>query len=321
MLRSPKLISLVLPVFNEEEVLPLLLPRLFALAERLPCPAELIFVDDGSRDRTAAMLAQVIMDADLQDPPEMVLQMVERYCEGFDVVYAQRTARHGETTFKRWTAAAFYWLMRRLVHADLPENTGDFRLMSREVVTALGQLREQHRFVRGMVTWLGFRQTALKFERPPRAAGQTKYPLRKMLAFAWRAISSFSGVPLRMAMFVGIALVIASLAYAAWAGYQALIGGGTAPGWASLVCLQVGLSGVTLLCLGLVGDYIARIYEEIKGRPLYIVGSLANLAFDPAKLPPRAAICPRVEAPRASLVPAPNFKTSGRTTAASDSRD
>jgi dolichol-phosphate mannosyltransferase len=341
--RSLRLISLVLPIYNEEEVLPLLLPRLHALAATLPCPVEIIFVNDGSRDRTGELLAAaavsrpevkviefsrnfghqaaitagtdfaagdavVVMDADLQDPPELVGAMVEKYLQGFDVVYAQRTTRHGETRFKRATAALFYWLMRRLVHEDLPENVGDFRLMSREVVAALRQLREQHRFVRGMVTWVGFRQVALPFERPARAAGYTKYPLRKMLAFAWRAISSFSGVPLRLALYGGVLLIMLSLGYAGWAVYKAVVLGETVRGWASLVCLQVGLSGITFLIMGLVGDYIARIYEEIKGRPLYVVRGLANMSaagVQPAPL--RAAVCLPLAGTGAE-VPAPHVR-------------
>lgn len=311
--RPLHLISLVLPVYNEEEVLPLLLPRITGLLERLPCEAEVIFVNDGSSDRSAQLLAVaaeanprlkvvdfsrnfghqmaisagvdfaggdvvIVMDSDLQDPPELVLEMIGKYAEGYDVVYAQRTQRHGETWFKRLTAAGFYWLMRTMIHKDLPQNTGDFRLMSRQVVHALRQLREQHRFVRGMVTWLGFRQTSLPFERPQRAAGQTKYPLHTMLAFAWRAISSFSGLPLRLAFGVGAMMMLGAFIYAVVSAYLAVVSGVTAPGWASLVCLQVGLSGITLLVLGLTGDYIARIYEEIKGRPLYIVRETRNLS-------------------------------------------
>jgi dolichol-phosphate mannosyltransferase len=351
MLRKPNLISLVLPVYNEQEVLPLLLPRLLALAGQLPCAVEIIFVNDGSRDRTGMLLAQaaasrpevkviefsrnfghqaaitagtdfasgdavVVMDADLQDPPELVLAMVEQYALGHDVVYAQRTARHGETRFKRATAAVFYWLMRRLVHEDLPENTGDFRLMSREVVAALRQLREQHRFMRGMVTWVGFRQVALPFERPPRAAGHTKYPLRKMLAFAWRAITSFSGIPLQLALYGGIALILLALGYAGWAVYKTMVLGETPRGWTSLVCLQVGLSGITFLILGLVGDYIARIYEEIKGRPLYIVRGLANITLEGTQHPlPRSAVCLPAHVP--ATLPAPHAPR----WAAAESRD
>ena len=346
MSRPLQLISLVLPIYNEEDVLPLLLDRLDQLLWRLPCPAEVVFVNDGSRDHTGALLEEaaasrphlkviefsrnfghqtaitagtdfaagdvvVILDADLQDPPELVLDMIQKYQEGFDVVYARRTARHGESWFKRSTAAAFYWLMKKMVHRDLPRDTGDFRLMSRPVAGALRRLREQHRFVRGMVTWVGFRQTAIEFERPPRAAGQTKYPLRKMLAFAWGAITSFSGLPLRAALFAGLAMLTAALIYAVVSGYRALVLGDTVPGWASLVCLQVGLSGGTLLVLGLIGDYIARIYEELKGRPLYIVSSLHNLSADalPGDLS-RASVCVETDVPERTSGTTP-FKRAG----------
>ena len=327
MSRPLELVSLVVPVYNEEQVLPLLVARLQRILAELPCAAELIFVNDGSRDRSAPVLAQaaaadarfkviefsrnfghqiaitagtdfaagdvvVVMDADLQDPPELVGQMIERYQAGYDVVYAQRNVRHGETWFKRTTAAGFYWLMRSAVHKDLPPNTGDFRLMSQPVVHALRKLREEHRFVRGMVTWLGFRQTAILFDRPPRAAGETKYPLRKMLRFAWRAISSFSALPLRMPLALGLVMTIGPAVYAGAAGGCALAGV-DAPAWSWLVCLQVALSGVTLLAVGVTGDYIARIYDELKARPLYIVDTLRNFAPERlAALPGRVAVHP-----------------------------
>ncbi len=313
--RPIDLISLILPVYNEESVIPLLLPRLRDLLEQLPGKCEVIFVNDGSQDRTGELLAQaaldddrikvvefsrnfghqiaitagtdiaagdvvIIMDADLQDPPEVVLQMIEKYLQGFDVVYGQRIRRDGDSFFKKITAKAFYWLMRKAVHKELPDNVGDFRLMSRQVADALRGLREQHRFVRGMVTWLGFRQTAVAFERPPRAAGETKYPLRKMVAFAWRAITSFSGLPLRIGLIIGLVLILLSAGYAGYAVFMACVMQVTVPGWASLVCLMVGLSGVIIVMLGLIGDYVARIYEELKSRPLYIVRSLTNVDPD-----------------------------------------
>ncbi len=309
--RPLELISIVLPVFNEEAVIPLLLPRLAELLTQLPAKAEVIFVNDGSRDRTTELLEHasvtdpriklidfsrnfghqiaitagtdyasgdvvVVMDADLQDPPEVVLEMIRKYQDGYDVVYAQRTIRHGETWFKRLTARCFYWVMRTAVHKELPENVGDFRLMSRQVATAFRQLRERHRFVRGMVAWLGFKQTAVPFERPARAAGETKYPLSKMLAFAWRAITSFSGMPLRMGLVIGMILMTTAFAYAIYAAVMALIFQVAAPGWASLVWLMVGLIGLVVAMLGLIGDYVARIYEELKARPLYIVRSVSN---------------------------------------------
>ena len=229
---NPRLLSFVIPVFNEAEVLPLLIRRFESLADSLPCEVEWVVVNDGSRDGTSALLAAwaardarvkfvdlarnfghpaaltagldhasgdaaVIMDADLQDPPEVVVGMLERYREGYDIAYAQRTKRHGETRFKIATASGFYWIMRRFVHKDLPANSSDFRLMSRDAVQALGHLREGQRFLRGMVTWIGFAQVAVPFERPPRVAGTTKYSTRKMIAFGWDAVLSFSTLPLR----------------------------------------------------------------------------------------------------------------------------
>ncbi|HEX4131590.1 MAG TPA: glycosyltransferase family 2 protein [Pirellulales bacterium] len=343
MSRPLDVLSLVFPVYNEEQVLPLLLPRVRTLLARLPCEAEVIFVNDGSSDRSAVLLAQaaaeeprfkvlefsrnfghqvaitagidiaagdavVVMDSDLQDPPELVLEMVEKYRAGYDVVYAQRRSRQGESWFKRSTAAGFYRLMRTAVHRDLPDNVGDFRLMSRAVVEAFKQLREQHRFVRGMVTWLGFRQTAIVFDRPARAAGETKYPLRKMMAFAWRAISSFSGLPLRLAMGVGLTVIAGSAAYTLWAAACSVAGSPVA-GMAWLVCLQCGLFGATLFVLGLMGDYIARIYDELKERPLYIVRAAHNLSAERfVDLPRRAAV--PIAARRASdhPRPAPHFR-------------
>ncbi len=325
MSRPLKLVSLVVPVYNEQQVLPLLLVRLRQILAELPCAAEVIFVNDGSRDRSGALLVEaaagderfkvidfsrnfghqiaitagtdfaqgdvvVVLDADLQDPPELIHEMIVQYRAGYDVVYAQRNVRHGETGFKRITAAAFYWFMKSAVHKDLPANTGDFRLMSRAVVQALRQLREQHRFVRGMVSWLGFRQTAILFDRPARAAGETKYPLHKMLAFAWRAISSFSALPLRVPAALGLMMTLGSLIFTVSAGSLAL-SGIDVPWWTWLVSFQVALSGLTLLAVGVTGDYVARIYDELKARPLYVVDALHNVPLqDLAALPPRVAI-------------------------------
>jgi dolichol-phosphate mannosyltransferase len=305
---DPGLLSLVIPVYNEEAVLPLLRPRLEALIQAIPCPVEVIFVDDGSRDATAPMVrawaerdsrirllefarnfghqaavtagvdhagGEAVVVMDLQDPPELVLDMLARYREGYDVVYAQRTQRHGETAFKLATARLFYWIMRTFVHRDLPPATGDFRLMSRPVVDALGALREGQRFLRGMVTWLGYNQVALPFERPARAAGETKYPLRKMLAFAWDAILSFSSAPLRLAMYVGVLAVLFGFGVA---GYSVVrwLEHRTVPGWTTIVVLQALIGGATLMCLGMIGEYVGRIYDEVKARPIYIIRRWTN---------------------------------------------
>jgi len=317
---NPALLSFVLPMYNESEVLPQLVERLQMLAAALPCAVEWVVVNDGSVDRTGDLLAAwaareprvklidlarnfghaaaltagldhaggdavVIMDADLQDPPEVVLDMLVRYREGYDIAYAQRTKRHGETRFKLFTASTFYWLMRRLFHAELPSNSGDFRLMSRDAVNALGHLREGQRFLRGMVTWIGFPQIAVPFERPSRAAGTTKYPARKMIAFAKDAIFSFSVLPLRAASYVGVITFIFGMLFGMRVLIHALFYDDLVQGWATVVVLESMLGGAILLCLGIIGEYVGRVYEEIKQRPLYIVRRRMNVAtpFEPPR--------------------------------------
>jgi polyisoprenyl-phosphate glycosyltransferase len=326
---NPRLLSFVIPMYNESEVLPLLIQRFEALAQSLPCPVEWVVVNDGSRDGTAALLAAwaareprvkfvdlarnfghaaaltagldhasgdavVVMDADLQDPPEVVVHMLERYREGYDIAYAQRTKRHGETAFKLATAAGFYWMMRRFIHRDLPANSSDFRLMSRDAVQALGHLREGQRFLRGMVTWIGFAQVAVPFERPSRAAGTTKYSTRKMMSFGWGAILSFSTLPLRISTYFGFATFVIGMLYGLRVFVHSLFYRDLVPGWATLVVLETVLGGAILVCLGMVGEYVGRIYEEIKQRPIYIVRRRVNLA--PAGEPPRSVV-PRAEPP------------------------
>lgn len=313
---EPQLLSIVIPVWNEQEVLPLLIDALTELAKRLPCEVEWILVNDGSQDMSRSILfewaekdkrvkvidfsrnfghqsaltagmdfaqgdAVVIMDADLQDPPELILDMLERYKEGYDVVYAQRTKRHGESLFKRITATGFYWIMRRFVYDDLPENTGDFRLMSREVVLAIRQLREGQRFLRGLTAWLGFHQIAVPFERPPRAAGETKFPITKMIRFAWDAILSFSGMPLRLASYGGSLVFLFGFLYGIFALYSRFVSHNTIPGWTSMIVLQCIIGGMLLICLGTIGEYVGRIYEEIKFRPLYVVAKTVNVEETP----------------------------------------
>jgi polyisoprenyl-phosphate glycosyltransferase len=326
---DPDLLSFVIPMYNESEVLPALIHRLELLAGSLRCAVEWVVVNDGSRDATAAMLAAwaardqrvkfvdlarnfghaaaltagldhtsgdavVIMDADLQDPPEIVVEMLARYREGYDIAYAQRTKRHGETAFKVATAAAFYQIMRRFVHSDLPANSSDFRLMSRDAVQALGHLREGQRFLRGMVTWIGFAQVAVPFERPSRAAGTTKYSKRKMVMFAWDAILSFSTLPLRLATYFGFVTFLIGMAYGLVVFMRALFYKDLVPGWATVIVLETLLGGAILVCVGMVGEYVGRIYEEIKQRPIYIVRRRTNL--ENAIVPARGVIPERVEA-------------------------
>ncbi|HEX6462946.1 MAG TPA: glycosyltransferase family 2 protein [Vicinamibacterales bacterium] len=321
------LLSLVVPLFNEEAVLPLLVERLDAVLARLDCTAEVIFVDDGSRDDTLALVRQiaardrryralsfsrnfghqaaitagldvasgdavVIMDADLQDPPEILTRMLQLYRQGYDVVSAQRVSREGDGWWKRITAASFYWIMRKAIDDRIVGEVGDFRLLSRDVVRALRQFREQHRFMRGLIAWLGFKEAVVPFERGARAAGLTKYPTLKMAAFAWTAITSFSALPLRMGVLAGFAMTAMGGLYFVYALYRALIARATVPGWTSLVFLQIFFSGATLLSIGLMGEYLARVYDESKRRPLYIVRDAINLPV-PGEPVDRTVVVPR----------------------------
>jgi polyisoprenyl-phosphate glycosyltransferase len=308
-------LSLVLPVYNEEAIIPELDRRLRTFLAEITADRgsgvgdawEVIFVNDGSRDGSRALLeglaaseprykvlslsrnfghqmaitagldrangaAVVVMDADLQDPPQVVRQMVAKWREGFDVVFGVRSQRHGETAFKRLTAALYYRLLRAMLGgADIPIDAGDFRLMSRPVVLTLRALREQHRFVRGLVWWVGFRQTAVRYDRPARFAGETKFPLRKMLRFAVDGITSFSTVPLRMAIWFGILAGLVAMGGGVWALWEKLYGTGVVKGWTTIMIL-VGLgSSAQLLMTGILGEYVGRIYEEVKRRPLYVV--------------------------------------------------
>ena len=308
---TPPLLSLVFPIYNEEAVLPHLLPRLDAViaslsAENDGAEIEAIFVNDGSRDDSLSLLADlsqtrpwmrviglsrnfghqiavtagmhyakgravVLMDADGQDPPELLPEMLKLWQDGYQVVYAVRTERAGETLFKKWTAALFYRTLQKLTSVPIPADTGDFRLMDRKVVDALNQMREQHRFLRGMAAWVGFKQIGLPYARPARVAGETKYPLRKMLRLAADAVVSFSDAPLRFATSLGWTIALGSIAYGLVTVIRYFVVGAFAPGWTSLVVVLSLLSGVQLITLGLIGEYIGRIYDEVKGRPLYLV--------------------------------------------------
>jgi polyisoprenyl-phosphate glycosyltransferase len=305
-------LSLVLPIYNEEEVIPELDKRLQEFLAKLALPAEVVFVNDGSRDRSMELLreaaerdpryrvlsfarnfghqtaitagvdyargeAVVVMDADLQDPPELVLEMVAKWRQGFDVVYGRRRKREGESWFKLVTARAFYRLFAAMIPIEVPLDTGDFRLMSRRVVVALRALRETHRFVRGMVSWVGFKQTEVLYDRPGRFAGDTKYPLRKMVRFALDGITSFSILPLRVATYVGMLTVVASLGVVVWALVSKYALHHVVEGWTGLIIVVALLASVQLLMIGILGEYVGRIYEEVKRRPLYIVGDTVNV--------------------------------------------
>jgi dolichol-phosphate mannosyltransferase len=304
--QAADLISVVVPVFNEAPVLPAFHRRTVDVLDSLPdCRWEMVYVDDGSSDDSYRILgdlaatqhhvrvlkfsrnfghqiaitagmdhangdAVVIIDADLQDPPEVIPEMVDKWREGFDVVYGVRRQREGETTGKLVTAALFYRLLRAIAHISIPPDAGDFRLMSRRVVDRLGQLREKDRFVRGLVSWVGFRQVGLPYDRQARSAGKTKYPYRKMIRFALDGIASFSTVPLRLATWLGYATSSLAFLYLASVFVQKLLGF-TVQGWATIMVALLFLGGVQLICLGIMGEYIGRIFIEIKRRPMYVV--------------------------------------------------
>jgi glycosyltransferase involved in cell wall biosynthesis len=312
-------LSIVFPVYNEAETLPLLFSALRPVLASLDCDYELIFVNDGSRDASFAILAReaaldprvkvlafsrnfghqtavtagidfstgdaiVIMDADLQDPPQLLFEMVRLYREGYDVVSPQRIRREGDSWFKRKTASLFYGFMRKMVDERIRPEVGDFRLLSRHAADALRAFREQHRFMRGLVSWLGLKEAVLPFERQARAAGETKYPLSKMIRFSWTAICSFSALPLRFTMALGLIACGGSFSYLLYAAYVALIRKAVVPGWTSIVFLQCFFFGVTLICLGLIGEYTARIYDESKRRPLYVIDQALNISGQPPDL-------------------------------------
>ena len=309
---DPSLLSLVIPVYNEAEVLPTLFDQVAGLLAQLPCPGEVVFVNDGSRDRSLELLrdaalrdprckvvslarnfghqiaatagldaargdAVVLMDADLQDPPELVPEMIGQYRLGYDVVYAQRTRRTGESIFKRASAWLFYRVMRLLVYKDLQPDVGDFRLISRRCLDALRQMREMHRFLRGMVAWVGFPQVGVPFVRPPRAAGRTKYSLAGMVRLAWTAALSFSPLPLRLSLVLGVLMLGVGLAYGIYGTVEYVLGYPLVRGWFSLIVLNCLGWGTTMMAIGILGEYVARIYEEIKGRPLYLIADTWNL--------------------------------------------
>ncbi len=309
-------LSLILPIFNEERVIPELHARLQEFLSKLGGQVEVLFVDDGSHDDSMALLrgiaasepryrilsfsrnfghqaaitagldyargeAVVVMDADLQDPPDVVLEMVAKWRAGYDVVYGKRRSREGETFLKLLTAKGFYRIFALMIPIDVPLDTGDFRLMSRRVVVALRTLAETHRFVRGMVAWIGFKQTAVLYDRPGRFAGETKFPLRKMIGFAIDGITSFSVLPLRFATYLGMTISVLSVLTGFWALYAKYVQHVTVQGWTTVILLVSLLASVQLLMIGILGEYIGRIYEQVKGRPLYIVGERHNLARRP----------------------------------------
>ena len=232
------------------------------------------------------------MDADLQDPPEVVLELAARWREGYDVVYAVRDIRDGETRFKRATAAAFYRAFNRISEIKVPLDVGDFRLVDRRVLDVFARMRESNRFVRGMFSWIGLRQTGVLYHRHERFAGETKYPLRKMLRFAATGVISFSAAPLRAALNLGFLVSGLSFALAIWSVIVKLAGFYHVPGWTSIVVVTSLIGGIQLIVLGVIGEYIGDIHAEVKRRPLYVISDLENFDDTP-ELPPRAVMANR----------------------------
>ena len=305
-------ISVVLPVHDEQDGLDELYARLKTVLIAMNRSHEIVFVNDGSRDRSWQVImalasgdravralnlsrnfghqvaitagleasrgdAVVVMDSDLQDPPELIPTLYEKYVGGYDVAYAQRRSREGETWWKKTTARLFYRLIRRMTTLEIPVDTGDFRLMSRRVADDLRQLQEHSRFIRGLVTWVGYNQIAVLYDRGPRHGGNTKFSTSKMLKFAFDGITSFSSQPLRIASHAGVALAATSLALMLFfLLYKVLGGEGLIQGWTSLMVATLFLGGLQLLSIGLLGEYIGRIYEEVKGRPMYLVKDRLN---------------------------------------------
>jgi len=302
----PRLLSLVFPVFNEEETLPHLRAALDTWTKTVPFPCEIILVDDGSRDASFAFIQQwatedrrvrglsfsknfgqqmamtaglsvtkgdavVLLDADLQDPLEVIPQMVARYQEGYDIVYGQRPEREGETLFKRITSWLFYRIMQSCVHPDLPADTGDFRLVSRRCLDAVLRMNELHRFLRGLFAWAGFHHTAVQFKRAARQYGETKWTPWKLVRLAWNATLAFSTLPLRLITWVGFITAGFAICYGGFAVLQKYIYHTAVQGWTGIVVALGIIGGAILVSLGVIGDYVGRIFEEIKRRPLYIV--------------------------------------------------
>lgn len=307
-------LSVVVPAFNEQAVLHEFHSRLSKVLDTLGVPAEIVFVNDGSTDDTPEMLyrfreqdprvavvelsrnfgkeialsagldhalgeAVVVIDADLQDPPELIPELIKQWREGYDVVYATRVARDGETYLKKATAGAFYRLIQNVSRIKIPADTGDFRLLSRRAVEALKQLREQHRFMKGLFSWIGYPQKSVPYRREPRFAGETKWNYWRLWNLALEGITSFTIAPLKLASYIGVLTSLAAFIYAVKVIYKTLVYGDPVQGFPSLMVVVLFLGGVQLLTLGVIGEYLGRMFDETKGRPLYF-----TKAYHPPKI-------------------------------------
>ena len=305
-MENSPVLTIIAPIFNELENLPILYKRIIEVMEKSEITWELILVDDGSVDGSTEVIrelgkkderirpvifarnfghqiavtagldysrgqAVVIIDADLQDPPEVILELIQKWQEGYEVVYAVRSEREGETFFKKVTASVFYRIIFRITDVKIPLDTGDFRLMDRKVVNVMNSMREHHRFLRGMSAWVGFKQVGVTYKRAARLAGETKYPLKKMMKLALTAITGFSYVPLQLATYMGFISAGISLIAIPVVILMRILGSQQFIGQATTLIAVLFLGGVQLISLGILGEYIGRIYDEVKGRPLYIV--------------------------------------------------
>ncbi len=311
--------SIIAPIYNEIENLPLLYERVCNEMEKTGETWELILVDDGSRDGSTDAIRQlaqsdlrvrpvifarnfghqiavtagmdysrgdavIIIDADLQDPPEVMHELIAKWREGYEVAYAVRTEREGESWFKKKTASLFYRAIDSMTDVKIPLDTGDFRLLDRKVVTIMNKMREKHRFLRGMGAWTGFRQIGVEYKRAARHAGTSKYPFRKMLKLALNAVTSFSYVPLQIATYIGFIAAALSIIAIPVVIILRLVRNAQLTGQATTLIIVLFLGGVQLISLGIIGEYIGRIYDEVKGRPLYIVAEGPQAGFDPTRL-------------------------------------
>jgi polyisoprenyl-phosphate glycosyltransferase len=312
-------LTVVVPAYNEEAVLADFHRRVVRVLDSLPLDSAVLYIDDGSTDATwpaiEALLARdarvralklsrnfgkevaltagldhviegaaVVIDADLQDPPELIPQLVAQWQAGYDVVYATRSARAGETQFKKLTAAAFYRAMERLSDTPLPRDTGDFRLLSRRALDALGRLRERQRFMKGLFAWIGYRQTAVHYQRDPRQAGRTKWNYWRLTQLAIEGITSFSTAPLKLATWVGMGSSLLAFLYGLWVLAKSVIWGDPVRGYPTLMLVILFLGGVQLLALGVIGEYLGRSYAESKQRPLYFIEEERYGSAQPAEL-------------------------------------
>jgi len=321
--------TILVPAHDEEAVLGECHRRLKEVMDSMGEPYEMIFIDDGSRDRTAEILrglaaadarvkvlsfsrnfghqvaisagmdhasgsAVIVIDADLQDPPGIIPLMIAKWKEGYDVIYGRRGHRRGESVFKRGTAFLFYRVLRSLTDVDIPSDVGDFRLIDRKVCDVMASIRERNRFVRGIISWVGFKQTAVEYERDKRFAGKTKYPLSKMVSFAFDAIISFSYRPLKLASFLGLFTSFGGFVYFAYVLYLKYFTDRTVQGWTSIIALNLIFNGIVLLILGIMGEYIGRIYDESKARPYYVVRDKTGFEDEGRATPGNATETPRL---------------------------